>query len=199
MNFFMKKTVGILLAGGMSRRYGSDKAFAKINDYYFYEKAYHALETVCDEVIIVTREELLTLFPSHYTVITDLETYSGCGPLAGIYSAMMYKEAERYVVLPCDMPLIDAAILEQLLYRHQTEITIVEVAERLQPLISVWDRSVKEKLAESLEKQQYRLRDVFDSTSIMKVAGEALTEYEEIFMNVNTLKQDKEMRRWLKS
>lgn len=139
----MKKTVGILLAGGMSRRYGSDKAFAKINDYYFYEKAYHALEGVCDEVIIVTRKELLDLFPADYTVITDIDAYVGCGPLAGIYSAMMYREAERYVVLPCDMPLIDSHIMKQLLCRHQTEITIVEVAERLQPLISVWDKSVK--------------------------------------------------------
>lgn len=195
----MKKTVGILLAGGMSRRYGSDKAFAKINDYYFYEKAYHALEGVCEEVIIVTRAELLNLFPSNYTVITDIERYVGCGPLAGIYSAMEYQAAERYVVLPCDMPLIDSEIMGQLLYRHQTEITIVEVAGRLQPLISVWDKSVKEKLAESLEEQQYRLRAVFDRASIMKVAGELLTEHKEVFMNVNTLKQDKEMRRWLKS
>lgn len=195
----MKKTIGILLAGGMSRRFGSEKAFAKIDGDLFYEKAYAVLHAVCDEVVVVTREELLDSFPSHYQVITDVDAFKGCGPLAGIYSAMMHTEAERYVVLPCDMPLINPEMMGELINRHQAEITLVEVANRLQPLVSVWDQSTREKIASTLQEKQYRMRDVFHRSSIMKVAGESLTNDVEVFMNVNTPEQDEEMRKWLKS
>ena len=195
----MKTTVGILLAGGLSRRYGSAKAFATLDGAFFYEKTYAVLREVCDEVVIVSRGELLPKFPSDYHVITDMQPFIGCGPLAGIYSVMATVEAKQYVVLPCDMPLIEPEIMQQLVDSHQSEITVVEVVDRIQPLVSVWNVSVKEKILDALQKKRYRMQDVFDTSSIMKVAGASLTNELEVFMNVNTPEQDKEMREWLKS
>ncbi len=40
------KAVGIVLAGGLSRRFGSPKAFARIGTGYFYERAWIALEPI---------------------------------------------------------------------------------------------------------------------------------------------------------
>ena len=137
------------------------------------------------------------LFRSH--VITDVQPFVGCGPLAGIYSAMVAVEAKQYVVLPCDMPLIDTVIMEKLIKRHQSEITVVEVAGRLQPLVSVWDLLVKDRILDALQKKRYRMQDIFDISGIMKVDGACLTNQLDVFMNVNTPEQDKEMRKWLKS
>src|SRR5690625_3603911 len=91
---------GILLAGGLSRRYGMPKAFAEINGEKFYEISYRILDHVCDDVTIVTRPELVEQFPRDLHVIIDDAFYRGCGPLAGIYSAMNVHKADRYVVLP---------------------------------------------------------------------------------------------------
>lgn|SRR5699024_7935097 len=195
----MERTIGILLAGGRSSRYGTEKAFADVEGTSFYEASYYVLESVCDEVIIVTRKDLMHQFPPNYQVITDIDKYVGCGPLAGIYSAMMYKEAENYIVLPCDVPLISQDIMQKLINNHKTDITVVEADGRIQSLISVWSDHTKENIAQALEKKQYRIRDVFETTSIMKVDGSSLTAHQEVFMNVNTLEQDKEMRKWLKS
>lgn len=195
----MKNRIGILLAGGLSRRYGSEKAFANIEGTPFYEASYHVLNHLCDEVIVVTRKDLVEQFPEDYLVITDVEEYVGCGPLAGVYSAMTYIEAENYVVLPCDVPLISEEMMEALIRKHQTEITIVETNRRLQPLISIWNSSTKDKIAKALKQKQYRIRDVFKTASIMKINGTSLTTQHEVFTNVNTPEQDKEMRKWLKS
>lgn len=102
----MTGTVGILLAGGLSRRFGSPKAFAEIDGGLFYERTYQALEAACGHVVIVSREEFLPLFPKELDVITDLLVVAGKGPLAGIFSAMALRPAERYMVLPCDIPFI---------------------------------------------------------------------------------------------
>lgn len=194
----MKSRVGILLAGGLSSRYGSEKAFANIDGTLFYEKSYHVLSNLCETVIVVTRKDLIEQFPQHYTVITDVEEYVGCGPLAGIYSAMEHTKAEDYVVLPCDVPLITEETMNDLISKHQAEITVVETDGRLQPLISIWNVSTKDKIAKSLEQKQYRIRDVFNKASIMKIDGTTLTTHHEVFTNVNTPQQDREMRKWLK-
>ena len=56
------KTVGIVLAGGLSRRFGSPKAFARLEAKYFYERAVEAYEPFCEEVVVVTRQELVDRF-----------------------------------------------------------------------------------------------------------------------------------------
>ena len=93
----MKKRVGILLAGGLSRRYGSPKAFAEISGKKFYEIVYDTLNSVCDDVIVVTRKEFINWFPKEYHVIVDIDKFLGCGPLAGIYSAMEEIDADHFV------------------------------------------------------------------------------------------------------
>ena len=55
----------------------------------------------------MTRHELLERFPGDVNVMTDIVEYAGLGPLAGILSVMESVEADRYVVLPCDMPYVD--------------------------------------------------------------------------------------------
>ena len=106
--------MGIVLAGGLSRRFGSPKAFARIENEYFYERAIDALEPHCDEVVIVTRPELLDRYAPSEKVITDLPEFAGLGPLAGILSAMESVEADRYVVLPCDMPYVNAEVIRRI-------------------------------------------------------------------------------------
>ena len=55
-------------------------------------------------------------YPTEVKVVTDLAGIAGLGPLAGILSAMESVEADRYVVLPCDMPYIDGIMLLKLTF-----------------------------------------------------------------------------------
>ena len=191
-----KKRVGILLAGGLSRRYGSPKAFAEMNGKKFHELVYETLYSVCDEVIVVTRNEFIDWFPKEYHVIVDIQKYSGFGPLAGIYSAMEALDADQYVVLPCDMPLITSSILKELINYHTKEVTVVTSEGHLQPLVSVWNKNVKSKIRESLEKRELKMTDVLEKTDMTQVDGSHLACSPNFFINVNTPEEDKEMRKW---
>jgi len=194
-----EKIVGILLAGGLSRRYGSPKAFAEINGRKFYERVYETLNSVCDHVVIVTRNEFVDWFPDEYHVIVDIEEFSGCGPLAGIYSAMMATDARNYIVLPCDMPLMNSTIIKNLISYHTKEVAVVVSEDYLQPLVSVWSRDVKQRVRAALEKGHFKMTDVLETTDHVRVEGNLLSTSAHVFMNVNTPEEDKEMRKWKES
>ncbi len=180
------RTVGVVLAGGLSRRFGTPKAFARIGEMYFYEHALHALHPFCEEIVVVTRRELLGRFPSEVAVTTDVLEFEGCGPLAGILSAMEFVEADRYVVLPCDMPFIDEAVIRKLIAQHTQEVTTVIVEGRVHPLISVWDCKVKSTLRKTLQSKQLRVMAALDQVDVVFIEGHTLTEnVETVFVNVN--------------
>lgn len=180
------KTVGILLAGGLSRRFGSPKAFAKWNGASFYELSLRALSLFCDEVIIVTRPEMVDAFPSTLSVITDVEAFAGQGPVAGILSGMEAIEADRYIVMPCDMPLLKGDTIGRLVACHVSGVTAVVSEGKHHPLVSVWDRDAQSVLKSALLEGQRRVMTVQENVGVRWVQGACLTENASEFMNVNT-------------
>lgn len=170
-------TVGILLAGGRSTRYGSPKAFAKWQGKYFYEWVYEALAAVCDHVVIVALEELEHRFPARLHVVTDCDPYKGNGPLAGIYTAMLERPADRYLVLPCDMPCMSSAGLTRLLAEtRDAPAYAVEWAGSQYPLVSCWQPSMVASLREALEQRQYGVIRLLNKAGAVWLAGGTLFE-----------------------
>jgi len=188
--------IGIVLAGGLSGRYGKPKAFAELNGRKFYEIAYDTLRSVADDVIIVAREEHRNQFPATYRVIADQKRFAGCGPLAGIYSAMMEEKARSYAVLPCDMPLVTPEMMERLVRFHTKDVAVVVSEGHLQPLVSIWDKGMKERIRASLEKGRLKLTDAFEGADLVQVDGQLISSHPEAFMNVNTPEEDRELRKW---
>lgn len=183
----MKNVVGIVLAGGQSRRFGSPKAFALYKGKPFYEFAVAALAPHCDEVVVVTRPELTSRIPTSYNVITDVETYKGQGPLAGILSGMKELPAERYIVLPCDMPHVDAEVIGSLVKAHENLATAVTSEGRNHPLVSVWSENLQPQLIKSLENNQLSVLKFLSKVDVCWIEGSSLTGNENrVFMNMNT-------------
>ncbi|WP_438314618.1 molybdenum cofactor guanylyltransferase [Sporosarcina sp. FA9] len=180
-------TIGIVLAGGFSRRFGSPKAFAKYGDKYFYEIAVDVLRILCDQVVIVTRPELIQRHGKEDHVLTDIVEFAGFGPLAGILSGMESVEADRYVVLPTDMPYVTSEVLERLMTFHEKGITAVISKNRQHPLVSIWDNHFKDALRNALENERLSVMKLLDENHSHWVPGYLLTDNEElVFTNVNT-------------
>ncbi|MGI2328200.1 molybdenum cofactor guanylyltransferase [Planococcus sp. YIM B11945] len=181
------KTVGILLAGGESRRFGSPKAFAKIDGGYFYERAYQALSAVSGRVVIVSRPELLERFPGSLDVITDLPDVAGQGPLAGILSAMKKWQADQYVVLPCDMPFVGPAETAKLLEQADREnaITAIQTKEEKIPLFSVWKTGLAESLEQELADGGRRVMVFMEKAGTTWLDAAQINEDISVFRNIN--------------
>ncbi|QUW21038.1 molybdenum cofactor guanylyltransferase [Sporosarcina sp. Marseille-Q4063] len=180
------KTAGIVLAGGLSRRFGSPKAFARFDSEYFYERSIEALEPFCEEVVVVTREELIEHFPQSINTITDMPEVAGLGPLAGIYSAMEAIDADAYAVLPCDMPYVDYSIMNRVRKFHQGGVTAVMAAGKHHPLVSVWNKETKESILDALLNERLSVMNLLQELDVTWINGDSLTQNEKrIFTNIN--------------
>lgn len=182
------KIVGVLLAGGMSRRFGSAKSFAEKDGKPFYHWSIEALRPMADSLIIITNEHLKEKFNDEVDmdVFTDVENYSGKGPLAGIYTAMVHREASWYAIIPTDVPFMESKVFERLWDERKegVQAVIPIVNGKFQPLIGLYHHTLKPTIRELLEDDRLMMRALLD-----KVETQYVPFVEETpFININERK-----------
>jgi len=102
---------GLVLAGGDSRRMGADKAGLQLDGTTMLERAVAQLLTLISDVHVSVRAR--DPLREQFNCIED--TVAVRGPAAGILSAHRHYPQCAWLVLACDMPGVDAGVLEQLL------------------------------------------------------------------------------------
>ncbi|WP_187355197.1 molybdenum cofactor guanylyltransferase [Paenibacillus tengchongensis] len=157
------KITGAILAGGASRRMGSDKALLKAGERPLLELCSGVLSRIADTVVIACGPELregyrflgLPQLPDHYP---------GLGPLAGLHAALTASPTEWTAVLACDLPLVPEALLRRMSEFAAAEAglqAVIPAGEdgRVQPLAGLYHRSVLPRLTAALENGQLRVMD----------------------------------------
>lgn len=136
--------LGVVLAGGESRRFGRDKSAEEIGGVSMIERAYRAARAVCDDVLVVSSRAETPTGP--WAVVPDLRP--GLGPLGGIETAL--DQATRgghaaTLVLACDLPLVGGATLKALVEASDGGMRVVAVARKgeldFEPLCAVYPAS----------------------------------------------------------
>ncbi len=98
-----------ILAGGLSRRMGEDKALLRIGSQTLLETVAERASVVADELFVVASNGA-PYVDLGFRVVADVLPKSGS--LGGIYSALLHAAFEWCLVLACDMPLINPDLLE---------------------------------------------------------------------------------------
>lgn len=109
-----RKTYGLVLAGGKSRRMGRDKALLERDGKSQLEHMVNLLDIVIDRVFVSARtDQAQDPERSRFDLIVD--RYEDIGPIAGILTALQQYPDADWLVVACDLPNIDAATLRLLL------------------------------------------------------------------------------------
>ena len=102
----------MILAGGRSRRMGTDKAWMKVDGELVLPSLCERLGAVADGPVIVVRrdsEQVLPALPADVIVVEDRIPDSG--PLVGIASGMWVDQQPFTFACACDMPNIDPELV----------------------------------------------------------------------------------------
>ena len=157
-------TAGAVLAGGSSRRMGSDKAALVIDGQPMAVLVAGALaEGGCEPVIVVGGAPLPGL-----DTVPDL--HPGDGPLGGVITALRHLGADT-VVAACDLPDLDAASVASVAARERATRSVVRVArtEVLQPQLARWPIAVLPTLEELFAAGERSLRGALAALDVEQV------------------------------
>lgn len=131
---------GLVLAGGKSQRMGEDKG--QINYHGKPQREFMAdvLNEICDETFLSVRsskEETTTDYPFLEDTFYDL------GPFGAIASAFRHQPNAAWLVVACDLPLLDLETLDFLVKNRQPSAVATAfnspVNQFPEPLISIWE------------------------------------------------------------
>ena len=98
---------GLVLAGGLSARFGSDKAAALIGGASLLERTVRLLASCLGEVWVSVRpEQAADSLRSRFRCLPD--RHANCGPAAGLEAAYRHAPERAWLVLACDQPGLSA-------------------------------------------------------------------------------------------
>ncbi|MEP7127604.1 MAG: NTP transferase domain-containing protein, partial [Chitinophagales bacterium] len=132
---------GLVLAGGKSLRLGNDKG--KINWHGKEQRIFMAalLQQFCSEVFISCREEQQQEMDDKFKTIVD--TFIGLGPYGAILSAFREQPNAAWLVVACDLPLLDETVFRFLIEHRNTSSTATAFESPHdglpEPLITIWE------------------------------------------------------------
>ena len=182
---------GIVLAGGLSRRLGRDKAVEPISGEPLIARCIGRLSAVADEIIVVVndieRGEQLPLPP---TCRVALDVYADSGSLGGIFSGVSAMRGEWGVVVACDMPFLNTALLRYMLSLREGFDAVVPVLDgRPEPTHALYSKACLPHIERRLQAKDLKIARFFDDVSVRYVSQEEVDAHDPdhlSFFNVNT-------------
>ncbi|MDZ7689278.1 MAG: molybdenum cofactor guanylyltransferase [Halobacteriales archaeon] len=192
-------TVGIVLAGGESRRFGGDdKALAELDGSPLVERAVSAAAkaTEAEPVVAVRdeegRETVRKVLETDARFVFDSEGYEG--PLAGLDAGIREVEASRVFVCGCDMPLVEPEVVRSFLDALRDGFDAVVPVDNgvLDPLHSALRRSAVVEALDDAEPDDgvYDILNRLDAKTVEKTGA-----VERSTTNVNTRAELEDLRR----
>ena len=188
----IETVTGVIVAGGKSRRFGSDKASASLRGRPLLQWVRDALAPVVDEIVIVTAAGQ-TLPPMHpaipATVVEDRETERG--PLAGLATGFAVAASPVCFVASCDAPLLRISVVESVIAAlGDHDAVLPEVAGFQQPLAAAYHREACLAAAEAaLADGVNKVLDAFAGLDVLALSEDRLSRVDpdlRSFRNANT-------------
>ena len=174
-----------ILAGGKSRRMGTDKGLVKFKGNPMISHIIEILDKLNLKTSIVSSNEEYLKFgkPVYKDVIPNK------GPLGGLYTALEYSQAPMVLLLACDMPSINRKGIQSLMtVAEPGKIAIATDRTQISPLFACYPRSLKDKVANALLADELKLQDFISKQSHVVLDLNSLGNTE-ILQNLNTIEE----------
>ncbi|NOT10218.1 MAG: molybdenum cofactor guanylyltransferase [Methylococcaceae bacterium] len=181
------KVTGVILAGGRARRMNhQDKGLLKYRGRPMVSYGIEALAEVCNQVIINANRNIDQYQQFGLPVVVD-QTDTFDGPLAGVFTAMIFAETGKLLVVPCDSPLIESTHLNKLLTvlnENDADIAVAFDGKRLHPVFLALKTELKSSLQHYLASGQTKV-DTWLKQQKLAIAD--FSAVPEVFINLNSL------------
>ena len=179
----------IVLAGGKSRRLGRYKALETLGGQSLVERVIDRLSPLGTEIIVVAAEEDWG-FPPDIKVKTVFDVYPDKGALVGIYSGLKAASTFYSLVVACDMPFLNVALLRYLMgLSSGFDAVIPKLEGKLQPLHAVYSKDCLGPIEDMLGEDRRKVTDLPDRLRVRFVGDKEIETFDPehlSFFNINS-------------
>jgi molybdopterin-guanine dinucleotide biosynthesis protein A len=179
------------MAGGLSRRYGTDKAFARVGGIPLVRRAAAALRSVTGRVVLLGGDD------DRYVAVgleTRPDVVPGVGALGGVQTAVAWARDEGLVgalVLACDMPFVPSGLLAELadgLHHGSVVVPASHGPRGFEPLCAAYGTGCMEAIDAAVGRGDRAVISFFSEVDVKVLAPAAVSRHgdpDTIFFNVN--------------
>jgi molybdopterin-guanine dinucleotide biosynthesis protein A len=173
----------LVLAGGRSLRFGSDKALADLGDGEpLALRALRRLAPLASRRVLVRAAPIAGL-PDDVVQVAD--PTPGDGPLQALEAAFLAAPASRWFVAPCDAPDLTPELYRPLAEAAGRDgVACARRGGRLEPLVAVWTSAAAARLAQA--PRPAGVEAVHHALLRLGAASVEFAEEDPRFRNVNT-------------
>lgn len=176
----------VILAGGLSRRMGRDKASLPVGDGTLIEHLARRLAPVVDETIVAGGSGRHTV--AGVRMIED--RYPGLGPLAGIHAGLSSARYPHVWVVGCDLPDTDPALAPLLLeLAAGYDAVVPRIDAEPQGVCALYDRALVSRIDDLLASGERSIKSLLAASNVRYVTSEELRLVDPelgSFRNINT-------------
>lgn len=178
--------VGMILAGGKSKRMGNNKALLQLDGRPIIGHVAQTLQQAFEHVAVVSDQgasyEFLRL-PVYPDVRKD------CGPLGGIHAGFLHSGAQNIFVAACDTPYISKDLIEYIIdYPTEAPVKVAWTDDMIHPLCGLYSRTALPAIEQALERKELQVKLLLKRVGAAKVSiATDLPFYHPLLLrNINT-------------
>ena len=181
----------IVLAGGKGLRLGRDKALETIGNRSLLEWVVFRVGFFNSDIIIVTATKQsfpqVTSYPK-LRIVTD--TYPGKGSLGAIYTGLTTSDSLYNLVVACDMPFLNQALLRYMIQLSANfDVVVPRLGKMVEPLHAIYSRDCLAPIKCLLKQGNLSVTELFSLVRVRYVEAEEINSFDPkhlSFFNINT-------------
>ena len=169
------KILGVVLAGGKSKRFGEDKSQVKLHGKILIDYILSEIMDQFNEILVVTNNPIR--FKDSSKILTTKDFEEGLGPLGGILTAMKWikdqkKDYEWISTFPSDTPFFtnkELKIFYENIDIKKSKLFFIKNKETRHNIFGLWSLDLLKKLETDLQKGERKVEVWADTVGVKQL------------------------------
>ena len=172
-------------------RLGHDKVLETVGNSSLLQQVITRVDSLCHDIIVVIAGKQTIPRSNDYPklrIVTDI--FPGKGPLGGIYTGLITSDSLYSIVVACDMPFLNQALLRYMIQLSPNfDMVLPRVGTLVEPLHAVYSKSCLATIENMIKQDNLSVHQLLSLASVRYVEAEEIDRFDPehlSFFNINT-------------
>ena len=196
--------LGVILAGGKSRRFGRDKSTVQLGNKTLLEHTLEKIDSSFSEILIISNNEEVKFNKKKIIIMKDC-IGGQLGPLVGVLTAMKWikqfnKNYDWVATFPCDTLFFDIKIIDEIKTKvnfKDYSLYFLNSNQKRHNIFGFWSLKLMNILEEDIVKNNFRKVEDWANKIGVKTINVTFDKLDP-FLNINTKSDLEEAEKILK-